>query len=1245
MLHHGSALHDERCCFVIVKESSLELVAYSPVDKTINLLSRRHVFGSIKSVALFPLQPRTIAHVPSDRFYSFDDESYTSSSGDKVGLLCTSDSGKLSLISCSISNQKFNFLSEICAVEQAENDCHVIGRATAVDPFGRAVVSIAYRDVLRVWLVPSPELTKSKSQAIFEEGVIWNVSFLRPKALTDPTSFVLVVSRNSLFFAVVYQLDHGAGLREISRREILFGEDTPTLAIIPLDSVPDHFLLVSELRVILCRSGPTEVCIVSEMRFPGAPMNDYIITSWSRRDVGFLETLENGVVREEFYLSSDTGVTLKLIVRSNPAHVGSLHEGVTTFLNPRIEIVVLGLRRPTASIITLKSDAQGDIIMLAGEMCDGEVVSVDSGSNTVVRECRIPNWAPILDFKVSGHQGGGHALYATSGMSPFGSVRNVQNNVNVEVETVNREYSGISNMWSLKLRAEEEEEAHSFLALSFVAGTRLLQLHGEEFVDISNQSNFEIDRSSVFFCSLPTIPNYLVQVHSSGVVAIKIVATGNDFKTGKPVNWEPDSSYIGIADLNGDLLFLSVMPKGTIICVRLFHDGSSLRIEKLTSFTLPDEATSLYCPPESFQRHSFGSSIVCFVGTYRSTLLTITKDEESRELSAKKLASISSSPHDSKIPQSICLLDEGSVTYLVIGLRNGCIAHYRLGNIGGAVPALDRFAIRRVGYMPVKVIGSATNRKGAIVLADRPWRLNVNDLGVEIHPISFSTVRVAANFDYHPNMSSYFFATEGALYLTSIDGERKNFMRNMGTAETPRRVVFDDATGMLLVAVGTSKHGQTALEIRVVHPSTGEVKLVEPVIGHTSILAMTVWKVKQGRRYICIGTSSLGSGGWVLVFNLKIVDNGSYRMKQLGEFRMSDKVGAISPFMNSYLLAAAGVNLHLLKIDAATRKLISGAHTEVRWPIQSLSTFGPRIVVGGQKESLTFYSYDPRQRKFELLKSDRHPRLTLDTLAIDQSTAMGTDKLGGVFALSLGSPFNTEICLESVFAINLGEVITRLHFGCMVQKSEIEKDDGVRDLIAEETLISDLASTDIADDIQLDLGWSSPQPSSISNLSALASSSDAIGFGDSLTANIPLTWARIREGVQNTRSARSSNSAHSVVYGTSMLGSIYAFLRIPVRLFERLLLLQSILALHPVTKPLLGNDHYEFRSKYFPMHGVVDGEMVTQFVELLDPVQQQEVVDRMNRDWELEQPLEAILEQPLTVATLRKIIITLNSKC
>lgn len=80
----------------------------------------------------------------------------------------------------------------------------------------------------------------------------------------------------------------------------------------------------------------------------------------------------------------------------------------------------------------------------------------------------------------------------------------------------------------------------------------------------------------------------------------------------------------------------------------------------------------------------------------------------------------------------------------------------------------------------------------------------------------------------------------------------------------------------------------------------------------------------------------------------------------------------------------------------------------------------------------------------------------------------------------------------------------------------------------------------------------------------------------------------------------NTDSSNNTIIASTLLGSIFIFIPLSREEHELLSAVQDRLVVHPLTAPILGNDHNEFRSRENPpgVPQILDGDMLAQFLEL-----------------------------------------------
>lgn len=88
--------------------------------------------------------------------------------------------------------------------------------------------------------------------------------------------------------------------------------------------------------------------------------------------------------------------------------------------------------------------------------------------------------------------------------------------------------------------------------------------------------------------------------------------------------------------------------------------------------------------------------------------------------------------------------------------------------------------------------------------------------------------------------------------------------------------------------------------------------------------------------------------------------------------------------------------------------------------------------------------------------------------------------------------------------------------------------------------------------------------------------------------------------------SKSIDTADDTIIAGTLLGSIFVFAPISSEEYELLEGVQAKLGIHPLTAPVLGNDHNEFRGRENPSQArkILDGDMLAQFLELTNRQQE-----------------------------------------
>eukprot|EP01136_Pigoraptor_vietnamica_P039230 Opistho-1_new@9770 len=122
---------------------------------------------------------------------------------------------------------------------------------------------------------------------------------------------------------------------------------------------------------------------------------------------------------------------------------------------------------------------------------------------------------------------------------------------------------------------------------------------------------------------------------------------------------------------------------------------------------------------------------------------------------------------------------------------------------------------------------------------------------------------------------------------------------------------------------------------------------------------------------------------------------------------VEDVPGAIHPFQGRIV---AGVGNLVRIYDLGKRKLLRKCENKhVPNFVTSISTMGPRIVVGDVQESFHFLKYRPTENLLTIFADDTVPRWLTCATMVDYDTMAGADKFGNVYIVRLPADCSDDV--------------------------------------------------------------------------------------------------------------------------------------------------------------------------------------------------------------------------------------------
>ncbi|PKA52517.1 DNA damage-binding protein 1b [Apostasia shenzhenica] len=578
---------------VFGKETSLELLVIDE-DGVLQSVIEQPVFGIIKDLAALRWS-----------------DSYVESRMQKTRkdiLVVLSDSGKLSFLAFSFEMHRFLAMAHI-ELSKPGNALNQLGRMLVVDPTGCFIAVSAFEDQFAFF-------SMSKfSGDIIDEKIFYPLEIGETSLVKDTMKTTVPGTIWSMCF-VSHGIDHsGKGyypiLATIMHRKgrlknelLLFGCTLRTRTIQFISSYPEAE--VGPLAQKIC-SVPHLSGFAFLFRLGDALLMDfndpYCIRCVQRINIGLPggidepgpfddssggmdiddEGMSNVAVSALLELSDSAAAMAKDVDPMSTECAGSFfwtskhvcsYSWVPTessslkliFCLDTGEIQILDIHSNIDGISVYLSEClfkylpckeliwvKGGFVVGLTEMGDGLVLKLDGGGLTY--KSPIQNAAPILDLVVVGDPDEKQdQMFACCGMSPSASLRVICSGVTVEklVKTP-PVYQGITGTWTLRM--SQSDPYHAFLVLSFVEETRVLSV-GLSFFDVTDATGFQPDVCTLA-CGL-VADGLLVQIHRMGVrLCFPTTAAhvkGVPLSTPLCTSWQPDNLSISLGAVGQNVI-------------------------------------------------------------------------------------------------------------------------------------------------------------------------------------------------------------------------------------------------------------------------------------------------------------------------------------------------------------------------------------------------------------------------------------------------------------------------------------------------------------------------------------------------------------------------------------------------------------------------------------------------------------------------------------------------------------------
>ncbi|XP_027069184.1 splicing factor 3B subunit 3 isoform X1 [Coffea eugenioides] len=522
---------------------------------------------------------------------------------------------------------------------------------------------------------------------------------------------------------------------------------------------------------------------------------------------------------------------------------------------------------------------------------------------------------------------------------------------------------------------------------------------------------------------------------------------------------------------------------------------------------------------------------------------------------------------------------------------------------------LQLIAVRRIGITPVFLVPLSDYLDAdIIVLSDRPWLLQTAR-----HSLSYTSISFQPSTHVTPVCSGecprgILFVAENSLHLVEMVSSKRLNVQKFHLGGTPRKVLYHSESRLLLVLRTELQNDSYSSDVCCVDPLSGS--LLSSFKFEPGETGKCMELVKVGHEHVLVVGTSLSAGPAIMPSGEAESTSGRLIVLCLEHTQNSDT-------------------------GSATFSSRTFSYSQRSSPFREIGGCSAEQLSSG---SICSSPDDDSSDGIKLEESEAwHLRLTYSTIWPGMVLAV-CPYLDRYFLASAGNSF--YVCsfpndnLQRVRRLAVG----RTRFVIMTLTAHFTRiavgdcRDGIlfysyhEDARKLEQVYCDPVQRLVADCILMDVDTAvvSDRKGSI----AVLSSSDHLEDNASPECNLTLNCSyymgeiamSIRKGsfsyklpaddvlrgyaVANTISDLSHNS----IMASTLLGGVVIFIPVTRREYELLEAVQARLVIHPLTAPILGNDHNDFRGRESSVgtRKILDGDMLAQFLELTS--MQQEAV-------------------------------------
>lgn len=776
---NGNFIGGKQQEIIVARGKTLDLLRPDDAGKLQTILSVE-VFGAIRSLAQFRLTGST-----------------------KDYIVVGSDSGRIVILEY---NKEKNLFDKIHQETFGKSGCRRIvpGQFIAVDPKGRAVmiaacekqklVYVLNRDATARLTISSP-LEAHKSHTIvysiagvdcgFDNPIFAAIELDYSEADQDSTGVSANEAQKHLTF---YELD--LGLNHVSRKwsEPIDNGANMLVTVPGGGDGPSGILVCAENFVIYKNQGHPDVRAVIPRRGDLPAERGVLIVSAAthRHKSTFF-----------FLLQTEYGDVFKCTLEHDNEHVSELKIKYFDTIPVTVAMCVL----KTGFLFAASEFGNHGLYQFRAIGDDPDVESSSAtlmetdegyqpvffnprGLKNLIRIDQVGSLMPIMDMKVANlFDEETPQLFTLCGRGPRSSLRILRPGLAVSEMAVSQLPGIPIAVWTVKKNINDEFDA--YIVVSFANATLVLSI-GETVEEVSD-SGF-LDTTPSLFVSLLG-DDSLMQVHPNGIRHIREDGRINEWKApGKRtiVKVAANRAQVVIALSGGELIYFEMDITGQLMEVEK-HEISG------------DVACLDIAPvPEGRQRSRFLA-----VGSYDNTIriLSLDPDDCMQGLSVQSVSSA---------PESLLLLevqasvggedgaDHPASVFLNAGLQNGVLFRTVVDMVTGQ---LSDTRSRFLGLRAPKLFSALVRgRRAMLCLSSRPWLGYIHQGHFLLTPLSYETLEYAASFSSDQCAEGVVAVAGDALRVFTIERLGETFNETVIPLRyTPRKFVLHPKRKLLII--------------------------------------------------------------------------------------------------------------------------------------------------------------------------------------------------------------------------------------------------------------------------------------------------------------------------------------------------------------------------------------------------------------------------------------------------------------